>query len=268
MKRLLPVLMGFVFLLLSSTEGWSGIEFKPTTPTPPCKGSPTSSVSNIASWTDCVGTYTFANGDKYVGEFRLGRRNGQGTLTFASGSKFVGEYKNGSRHGRGTFTYANGGVKEGIWENGHFIIEILSSQEPTLSSTTTQTPTSKPLIAYTNKRIALVVGNSKYKARPLDNPVRDARLIKTTLEENGFRVILAEDVDHREFRKALAEFKKELKDAGPETTAFFITPGMGYNIRVIIISYPSAVNSRVRLNLTWILFGQRGFRQQWPALMG
>ena len=245
MKRLLPVLMGFVFLLLSSTEGWSGIEFKPTTPTPPCKGSPTSSVSNIASWTDCVGTYTFANGDKYVGEFRLGRRNGQGTLT-----------------------YANGGVKEGIWENGHFIIEILSSQEPTLSSTTTQTPTSKPLIAYTNKRIALVVGNSKYKARPLDNPVRDARLIKTTLEENGFRVILAEDVDHREFRKALAEFKKELKDAGPETTAFFITPGMVYNIRVIIISYPLVVNSRVRLNLTWILFGQRESRRQWPASMG
>ena len=46
---------------------------------------------------NCFGTYTFANGDKYVGEFRDNKKNGQGTYTFA-----------------------NGRVKEGIWKNGEF----------------------------------------------------------------------------------------------------------------------------------------------------
>ena len=62
MKRLLPVMMGFALLLLSSTEGLS---------LPPCPGSPTSSGSTAGSWTDCVGTFTSPDGiwkgDKYVG---------------------------------------------------------------------------------------------------------------------------------------------------------------------------------------------------------
>ena len=42
------------------------------------------------------GTYTFASGEKYVGESKDGKRNGQGTLTFADGSKYVGEWKDGN----------------------------------------------------------------------------------------------------------------------------------------------------------------------------
>lgn len=55
------------------------------------------------------GTYTYADGSKYVGEFNDGDYNGQGIFTFAkSGNKYVGEYKNDQRHGQGTFTFANG----------------------------------------------------------------------------------------------------------------------------------------------------------------
>ena len=61
MKRsVLPVLMGFALLLLSSTEGWS---------LPPCKGSPPTSFGTAGLWTDCFGTFTGANGNKYVGEW-------------------------------------------------------------------------------------------------------------------------------------------------------------------------------------------------------
>jgi hypothetical protein len=110
MKRLLPVLMGFVFLLLSSTEGWS---------LPPCLGTPTDSYRLYAGfWTDCFGTLTFDSGEKYVGEWKDGKWNGKGTLTFASGEKeeelaavsssYVGEFKEGKRHGKGTYIYING----------------------------------------------------------------------------------------------------------------------------------------------------------------
>ncbi len=52
-------------LLLSSTEGWS---------LPLCKGS-------ASTWTNCMGTYAYANGEKYVGEFKDGAPHGQGTYT-------------------------------------------------------------------------------------------------------------------------------------------------------------------------------------------
>ena len=40
---------------------------------------------------------TWANGDKYVGEFRDDLRNGQGTMTWANGDKYVGNWENGQR---------------------------------------------------------------------------------------------------------------------------------------------------------------------------
>jgi len=44
----------------------------------------------------------YANGNKYVGEYKDGKRNGEGTYTFVDGNKFVGEYKDGKRSGQGT----------------------------------------------------------------------------------------------------------------------------------------------------------------------
>ena len=48
---------------------------------------------------------------------------GKGTYTSANGNKYVGEYKDGKIHGEGTYTFANGTVKEGLWKNGKFIGE-------------------------------------------------------------------------------------------------------------------------------------------------
>jgi hypothetical protein len=53
------------------------------------------------------GTYTFADGSKYVGEYNDGMIHGQGTLTTANGSKYVGEFKDGMMHGQGTKTWAD-----------------------------------------------------------------------------------------------------------------------------------------------------------------
>ena len=69
------------------------------------------------------GTYTHANGDKYVGEFKDGKYNGQGTYTFGSGSKYagdkyVGEYKDNKKNGQGTYTHANGNKYVGEFKDG------------------------------------------------------------------------------------------------------------------------------------------------------
>src|SRR5260370_39198257 len=70
---------------------------------PPCRNDlPTS------SWDNCQGTLTYADGTKFVGQFKDGKQNGQGTFTFGKGRKYVGEYKDGKQNGQGTLTYADG----------------------------------------------------------------------------------------------------------------------------------------------------------------
>ena len=66
------------------------------------------------------GTYTYASGNKYVGEYKDDKANGQGTFTYANGDKYVGMFKDGKKHGQGTYTYADGTVEEGIWKVGEF----------------------------------------------------------------------------------------------------------------------------------------------------
>ena len=66
------------------------------------------------------GTYTFSNGDEYVGEFKDGKKHRRGTYTYARGDKYVGEFKGGKYNGQGAYTFADGRVKEGIFENNKF----------------------------------------------------------------------------------------------------------------------------------------------------
>ena len=55
---------------------------------------------------NCFGTFTSADGEIYVGEFKDDKRNGQGTQTFASGSGgYAGEWKDGKYNGQGTYTF-------------------------------------------------------------------------------------------------------------------------------------------------------------------
>ena len=56
---------------------------------------PSCGLDTSVRWDNGQGTFTFAEGDKYVGEWKDGKQNGQGTYTFASGIKAVGYFMNG-----------------------------------------------------------------------------------------------------------------------------------------------------------------------------
>ena len=71
---------------------------------------------------DCdngYGSYAWADGEQYVGEWKNSYRHGRGTYTWTDGNQYVGEYKNDKRHGKGTFTYANGDQYTGDWKDGN-----------------------------------------------------------------------------------------------------------------------------------------------------
>ena len=48
-------------------------------------------------------------------------RQGHGTFTYKNGNVYVGEWVNFQRHGKGKLTFANGNKQEGRWENGKFL---------------------------------------------------------------------------------------------------------------------------------------------------
>ena len=66
-----------------------------------------------------VGSLTYPNGRKYVGEWKDGKRNGQGTQTWLDGRKYVGEYKDGKTW-NGTGYDKNGNIQV-KFVNGEYI---------------------------------------------------------------------------------------------------------------------------------------------------
>ena len=50
--------------------------------------------------------------------------HGQGTYAYANGDKYVGEFKDNKRHGLGTFTFPDGAKDSGYWMKGEFVPDI------------------------------------------------------------------------------------------------------------------------------------------------
>ena len=65
----------------------------------------------------CDGTNTYADGGKYVGEYKDGKKHGEGTYTLANGDKYVGQWKDDKKHGQGTLTDADGNEYVGQWHD-------------------------------------------------------------------------------------------------------------------------------------------------------
>lgn len=95
-----------------------------------------------------VGTYRFANGDRYSGawvagqphgkgkyywtsreryegDFKYGKFDGTGTMYYPDGAYYTGGWKQNQKHGQGRLTRNDGSLSEGIWANGK-----LTSQQP------------------------------------------------------------------------------------------------------------------------------------------
>ena len=83
------------------------------------------------------------------------------------------------------------------------------------------------LIAATEQRIALVIGNSAYSSGPLKNPVNDAAAMATQLQKLGFTVILKKNANLRGMEDALTDFGDRLKRGG---VGLFFYAGHGLQV--------------------------------------
>lgn len=69
----------------------------------------------------------------------------------------------------------------------------------------------KKLAANSERRIALVIGNSSYQDAPLKNPVNDADVMTSVLKEAGFEVIVRKNADRRAMFSSIKEFGQKLR---------------------------------------------------------
>jgi len=64
------------------------------------------------------GTFTYPNGQVYIGQWEFLERNGRGTMKYADGRVYIGEFKSGLRHGKGVLTWPSGRRYEGEFVRG------------------------------------------------------------------------------------------------------------------------------------------------------
>ena len=107
MKKLVHfALLSVAFVLSGAAFGQSNLLA--------CQGNDT------ARWTNCFGSWTAPNGNRYIGEWKDGKYNGQGIFTFTNADKYVGEFKDSKSNGQGTYTFASGHKYVGEFKDEKF----------------------------------------------------------------------------------------------------------------------------------------------------
>src|SRR3981189_476276 len=85
--------------------------------------------------------------------------------------------------------------------------------------------------AFAESRVALVIGQSNYRAVvPLPNPANDARAMSQLLGNAGFEVMEAADLSQNEMREKVGDFAAKVAAKGPDTVALVFYAGHGLQI--------------------------------------
>jgi len=82
--------------------------------------------------------------------------------------------------------------------------------------------------------VALVIGNGAYAQQALPGPVRDAGAVAAALRQQGYSVLLHENLDREGMQQALHKFRRRLQ-AGGEGLFYFAGHGMQVGQRVMLL---------------------------------
>lgn len=81
---------------------------------------------------------------------------------------------------------------------------------------------------YTNRKTALVIGNSAYPNAPLRNPKNDAVSMTTTLRDLGFEVLIYTDISRSEMRQAIQDFGDLIREKKGLGLFYYAGHGLQY----------------------------------------
>lgn len=90
------------------------------------------------------GAYYFKSKERYEGAFRNGKFEGQGTMFYPDGARYVGNWRNNRKHGAGKLVAPTGAVTQGTWADGKFINPGQNTNGGSVASSTVKPPEYKP----------------------------------------------------------------------------------------------------------------------------
>jgi hypothetical protein len=96
--------------------------------------------------------------------------------------------------------------------------------------------------AAAEKRLALVIGNARYREIPLNNPENDARVIASALRRLGFEVSEHVNLNVKDFRRVLREFARRLQNEEGAAVLFYAGHGVQIDGRNYLL--PVDINLR------------------------
>jgi len=114
------------------------------------------------------GTYHFNSGNKYSGNFKNRKREGNGTAYFADGDKFVGTWHDNEKV-KGTYTFSNGSVYTGTYDtlgfeqNGKL---VANGTEVSFNNGKAKVTVQPPRISYTYSKSDQQSGQEKKQYKP------------------------------------------------------------------------------------------------------
>jgi len=93
---------------------------------------------------------------------------------------------------------------------------------------------------HSEKRVALVIGNSNYQEKPLPNAVNDAKDMAQALQKYGFTVIHKQDLEQDAMEQAIDDFEQRISKNG---ISLFYYAGHGLQIKGN--NYLIPINSKI-----------------------
>jgi formylglycine-generating enzyme required for sulfatase activity len=103
-----------------------------------------------------------------------------------------------------------------------------------------------PGAAVEARRVALVIGNARYGADRLLNPIGDAETVSRMLRTLGFEVLAYTDVDGPQMTQAIGQFSRHLK-AGGVGLFYFAGHGLSVGERTLLVPVDADRRSPARL---------------------
>jgi hypothetical protein len=192
---------------------------------------------------DCengTGTFIYKEGSaRYEGSFKNKMPHGIGACTYANGEKYVGEWVEGAFGGKGTLSLRDGTDVSGFWHAGEYVgKDAPSNYKPIVNAKPVELPVApakKPAELPISKVWAVVVGVAAYDHMPVlrytdDDAYRFYAFLKSleggALPDEQVKVLIDEDATRENVLSTVGEI---FDMAGPNDLVIFYFSGHGLN---------------------------------------
>lgn len=206
------------------------------------------------------GTYVYKEGAaKYVGSFQHDLPHGYGVCTYANGDRYEGEWTEGAFEGQGALALRDGTIVTGYWRAGEYLGKEAPAGYQVSGSKPPVTPS--PITTTVPKVWSIVVGVAAYDHMPVlrytdDDAYRFYAFLKSpeggALPDNQVRVLIDEEATRE---TVLATINEVFGMAGTNDLVLFYFSGHGLNGSFLPIDF-DGFNNKITHEEIAMAFGK------------